>query len=244
MKRIATYAGIHILFFLCILSGSQGLTVEHARAAEEPLKADLTVSDAEASFNRASEMRDKALELLSLILAAKALEDAETAALQLTALSENSRLMAEIDIARLTADIAGQTSNVVTDIVTMPRKSVVASLSFAGRGTGNISIVARSLDVAEGLCKLVWSFDRMALERGDAELKQTVRKAAQSIRATIKEVADTADYIAATSESPEEVSLARELKDRSQNIQYCIIDEEEGVPECIGPDCDPPASAV
>ena len=40
------------------------------------------------------------------------------------------------------------------------------------------------------------------------------------------------------------VDLARELKDRSQNIQYCIIDEEEGVPECIGPDCDPPASAV
>ena len=84
----------------------------------------------------------------------------------------------------------------------------------------------------------------MALERGDAELKQTVRKAAQSIRATIKEVADTADYIAGTSENTEEVSLAEELKDRSQNIQYCIIDEEEGVPECIGPDCDPAASAV
>ena len=84
----------------------------------------------------------------------------------------------------------------------------------------------------------------MALERDDAELKQTVRKAAQSIRATIKEVADTADYIAGTSQIAEEVGLARELKVKSQNIQYCIIDEEEGQPPCEGPDCDPPASAV
>jgi hypothetical protein len=82
------------------------------------------------------------------------------------------------------------------------------------------------------------------LERGDAELKQTVRKAAQSIRSTIREVANTADYIAGTSQIAAEVGMARELKERSQNIQYCIIDEEEGLPPCEGPDCDPPASAV
>ena len=244
MKKFTMHAGIQILVFLCILLGYPGLTIENAWAAEAPLNENVTVSDSEASFNNASEMRDKALEVRSLILAEKALEYAETAAVQLTALSQNSRLMTEIDIARLTADIAGQTSNVVTDIVTMPRKAVTTSLSFSGRGTGNISIAERSLDVAERLCKLVWNFDRMSLEKGDAELKQTVRLAAQSIRATIKEVADTADYIAGTSENAEEVSLANELKDRSQNIQYCIIDEEEGVPECIGPDCDPPASAV
>ncbi len=84
----------------------------------------------------------------------------------------------------------------------------------------------------------------MALERDDPELKQTVRQASQSIRATIREVANTADYIAGTSQITEEVGLARELKDRSQNIQYCIIDEEEGLPPCEGPDCDAPASAV
>jgi hypothetical protein len=84
----------------------------------------------------------------------------------------------------------------------------------------------------------------MALERDDGELKQTVREASQSIRYTIKEVADTADYIAGTSQIAEEVSLAEELKDRSQNIQYCTIDEAEGLAPCEGPDCDPPASAV
>jgi len=244
MKKFAMYAGIQILVLLCILLGCQGLAIENAWAAEEPLNENVTVSGAEASFNNASEMRDKALDVRSLILAQKALEDAEKAASQLTVLSQNNRLMAEIDIARLTADIAGQTSNVVTDIVTMPRKAVTISLSFTGRGTGNIAIASRSLDVAERLCKLVWSFDRMALEGDDPELKQTVRKAAQSIRFTIKEVANTADYIAGTSENEQEVSLAKELKDKSQNIQYCIIDEEEGLPPCEGPDCDPPDSAV
>jgi len=126
----------------------------------------------------------------------------------------------------------------------LPRQAVPTTLAFAGTGTGNIAIAAKSLDVAERLCKLVWNFDRMALERDDPELKQTVRKAAQSIRATIREVANTADYIAGTSQNAEEVGMARELKDRSQNIQYCIIDEEEGLPPCEGPDCDPPASAV
>ena len=83
----------------------------------------------------------------------------------------------------------------------------------------------------------------MALERDDAELKQTVRKASQSIRSTIREVANTADYIAGTSTIAEEVGLASELKERSQNIQYCII-EEEWQP-CKGPDCDDkPASPV
>jgi hypothetical protein len=244
MKKFTMYAGIQILVLLCILLGCWGLTIESAWAAEEPLNINVTVSGAEASFNNASEKRDQALELLSLILAEKALEDAEKAASQLTVLSQNSRLMAEIDQARMIADIAGQTSSVVRDIVALPRQAVPTALAFAGRGTGNIGIAARSLDVAERLCKLVWSFDRMALERDDEELKQTVRKASQSIRFTIREVANTADYIAGTSQIAEEVGLARELKLRSQNIQYCIIDEEEGLPPCEGPDCDPPASAV
>ncbi len=244
MKKFTMYAGIQVLVLLCILLGCQGLAIESVWAAEEPLNKNATVSGAEASFNNASEMRDQALEVLSLILAEKALEDAETAASQLTVLSQNNRLMAEIDQARMTAEIAGQTSSVVRDIVALPRQAVPAALAFAGRGTGNIGIAARSLDVAERLCKLVWSFDRMALERDDEELMQTVRQAAQSIRFTIREVADTADYIAGTSQITEEVSLAEELKDRSQNIQYCTIDEEEGLAPCEGPGCDPPASAV
>ena len=244
MKKFIIYAGIQILVFLCILWGYQGLTSGNAWAADEPLNENVTVSSAEESFNNASETRDKALELLSLILAQKALEDAEKAASQLTVLSQNNRLMAEIEKARMTADIAGQTSNVVGDLVALPRQALPTTLAFAGTGTGNIGIAAKSLDVAERLCKLVWSFDRMALERDDAELKQTVRKAAQSIRFSIKEVANTADYIAGTSQIAEEVGLARELKVKSQNIQYCIIDEEEGLPPCEGPDCDPPASAI
>ena len=244
MKRFMIYAGIQTLVLLSILWGCQGLTSANAWAADEPSNENVTVSSAEESFNNASETRDKALELLSLILAQKALEDAEKAVSQLTVLSQNNRLMAEIEKARMTADIAGQTSNVVGDLVALPRQALPTTLAFAGTETGNIGIAARSLDVAERLCKLVWSFDRMALERDDAELKQTVRKAAQSIRATIKEVADTADYIAGTSQIAEEVGLARELKVKSQNIQYCIIDEEEGLPPCEGPDCDPPASAI
>ena len=244
MKKITMYAGIQILVLLCILLGCQGLILENAWAAEESSDENVTVSKAEVSFNEASKKRDQALELLSLILAEQALEDAENAAEQLTALSQDNRLMAEIDQARLAADIAGQTSSVVRDLVALPRQAVPTALAFAGRGTGNIGIAAKSLDVAERLCKLVWSFDRMALERDDAELNQTVRKASQSIRFTIREVANTADYIAGTSQIAEEVSLAEELKDRSQNIQYCTIDEEEGLPPCEGPDCDPPASAV
>jgi len=244
MKKFKIYAGIQILVFLCILWGCQGLLNGNAWAADEPLNENVTVSSAEKSFNNASETRDKALELSSLILAQKALDDAENATEQLTTLSQDNRLMAEIEKARMTADIAGQTSSVVRDLAALPRQAVPTTLAFAGAGTGNIAIAARSLDVAEGLCKLVWSFDRMALERDDAELKQTVRKAAQSIRFTIREVANTADYIAGTSQNAEEVGMARELKDRSQNIQYCIIDEEEGLPPCEGPDCDPPASAV
>ena len=240
MKKFMTYGGIRILVLLCILLGCRSLTTENAWAAEAPLNKDVTVSDAEASFNNVSEMRDKALEAHNLILAQKALEDAGKAALQLTVLSENFRLMAEIGNARMTVDIAGQTADVVTDIVTMPRKGVTTPLSYTGAGTGNIGLAVRSLDVAERLGKLVWSFDRMSLERRDSELKQTVRKAAQSIRAAIKAVSDTASYIAGTSENAEEISLAKELKDRSQNIQYSIIDG----PECIDPDCDPPASAV
>ena len=244
MKKITMYAGIQILVLLCILLGCQGLILENAWAAEESSDENVTVSKAEVSFNEASKKRDQALELLSLILAEQALEDAENAAEQLTALSQDNRLMAEIDQARLAADIAGQTSSVVRDLVALPRQAVPTALAFAGRGTGNIGIAAKSLDVAERLCKLVWGFDRMALERDDAELNQTVRKASQSIRFTIREVANTADYIAGTSQIAEEVSLAEELKDRSQNIQYCTIDEEEGLPPCEGPDCDPPASAV
>jgi len=240
MKKFTTYAGIQILVLLCFFLGYNGLTLENARAADD----NVTVSSAEESFKNASETRDKALELLSMILAQKALEDAEKAASQLTVLSQDNRLMAEIEIARMTADIAGQTSSVVRDLVALPRQALPTTLAFAGSGTGNIGLAARSLDVAEGLCKLVWNFDRMALERDDPELKQTVRKAAQSIRATIKEVANTADYIAGTSQIPEEVTLAEDLKERSQNIQYCIVDEEEGLPPCEGPDCDPPASAV
>jgi len=240
MKKISMYAGIQISVLLCIFLGYQKLTYENAWAADD----NVTVSQAEKSFNDASKKRDQALELLSLILAERALEDAENATEQLTALSQDNRLMAEIEMARMTADIAGQTSSVVRDLVALPRQAVPTALAFAGSGTGNIGIAARSLDVAEGLCKLVWSFDRMALERGDQELKQTVRKAAQSIRFTIREVANTADYIAGTSQIPEEVSLAEDLKERSQNVQYCIVDEEEGLPPCEGPDCDPPASAV
>ena len=244
MKKISIDAGIQLFVFLCILLGYSELAIEYAGATQELLDKNVMVSDVEASLNNASEMRDKALEVLSLFLATKALEDAETAALQLTALSENSRLMAEIYNARLTAGLAEQSSNVVTDIVTLPRKAVTISLSYTGRATGNIPITAGSLDIAERLCKLSWSFDRMALERGDAGLKQAASKAGESIRATIKEVAHTADYITGTSENAEEVSLAKELKDRSQNIQYCIIDEEERVPECIGPDCDPLAASA
>ncbi len=220
--------------------GYQGLTLENAWAADD----NVTVSQAEKSYNAASKKRDDALEDLSLTEAENALLLVETTASELAVLSQDNRLMAEIDQARMTADIAGQTSSVVRDLVALPRQAVPIALAFTGSGTGNIGIAARSLDVAEGLCKLVWSFDRMAVERNDAELKQTVRKASQSIRSTIREVANTADYIAGTSQIAAEVSLAEELKSRSQNIQYCIIDEDEGLPPCEGPDCDPPASAV
>jgi len=244
MKKITIHSAIQILVSMSIFMGSMGLTTEFVWAAEEPPDQQVTVSGAETTFKEASLNRDRALKDLSLTEAEDALLLAEKAASQLTVLSQNNRLMAEIEKARMTADIAGQTSSVVRDLVALPRQTVPTALAFAGRGTGNIGIASKSLDVAEGLCKLVWSFDRMALERDDAELKQTVRKAAQSIRSTIREVANTADYIAGTSENAEEVGLARELKDRSQNIQYCIIDEEEGLPPCEGPDCDPPASAV
>ncbi len=244
MKKITMYPAIQILVFMSIFMGSMVLSDEFALAAEEPPDQQVTVSGAEATFKDASLNRDEALKNLSLTEAEDALLLAEKAADQLMVLSQNNRLMAEIDKARMTADIAGQTSSVVRDLVALPRQAVPTALAFTGRGTGNIGIAAKSLDVAERLCKLVWSFDRMALERDDAELKQTVRKASQSIRSTIREVANTADYIAGTSQIAEEVGLAGELKDRSQNIQYCIIDEEEGLPPCEGPDCDPPASAV
>jgi hypothetical protein len=218
------------------------VTTEVILAAGEPPQ-QVTVSRAEATFKDASLNRDEALKNLSLTEAEDALLLAEKTASQLALLSQNNRLMAEIEKARMTADIAGQTSSVVRDLVALPRQAAPTALAFAGRGTGNIGITAKSLDVAEELCKLVWSFDRMALERDDAELKQTVRKASQSIRSTIREVANTADYIAATSLNAVEVGLASELKVRSQNIQYCIIDEEEE-PPCEGPDCDPCASCV
>jgi len=240
MKKFMMYAGIQILVLLCIFLGCQGLTLENAWAADE----NVTVSQAEKSYNAASKKRDDALKDLSLTEAEDALLLVENTAEQLTVLSQDSRLMAEIDQARMAADIAGLTSSVVRDLVALPRQAVPIALAFTGSGTGNIGIAARSLNVAEGLCKLVWGFDRMAVERSDAELKQTVRKASQSIRSTIREVANTADYIAGTSQIAEEVSLAEELKSRSQNIQYCIIDEDEGLPPCEGPDCDPPASAV
>jgi hypothetical protein len=240
MKKFMMYAVIQILVLLCIFLGGQGLALENAWAADE----NVTVSQAEVSFNEASKKRDQALALLSLIVAEQALIDAETAAEQLTTLSQDKRLMSAIDQARLTADIAGQTSSVVRDLVALPRQSVSITLAFAGAGTGNIGIAERSLDVAEGLCKLVWNFDRMALERDDPELKQTVRVAAQSIRFTIREVANTADYIAATSLNEVEVELASELKERSQNVQYCIIDQDEGLPPCEGAECDREASAV
>jgi hypothetical protein len=204
----------------------------------------VTVLRAEATFKDASHNRDRAMKNLSLTEAEGALLLADKAASELTVLSQNKRLMAEIEKARMTADIAGQTSSVVRDLVALPRQAVPIALAFAGSGTGNIGITERSLDVAERLCKLVWSFDRMALERDDAELKQTVRKAAQSIRFTIREVANTAGYIAATSQIPAEVGLASELKKRSQNIQYCIIDEEEELAPCEGPGCVQCASCV
>jgi hypothetical protein len=244
MKKITMYSAIPILIFMSIFIGGMGLTTEFVQAAEEPSHQPVTVSGAEATFKDASLNRDQALKNLSLTEAEGALLLAEKVASQLTILSQNNRLMAEIDKARMTADIAGQTSSVVRDLVALPRQAVPTALAFVGRGSGNIGIAEKSLDVAERLCKLVWSFDRMALERNDAELKQTVRKAAQSIRFTIREVANTADYIAGTSQIAEEVGLAEELKDRSQNIQYCIIDEEEGLPPCEGPECDPPASAI
>ena len=234
MKKFTMYPAIQILVFMSIILGSMGLA-----SGQE-----VTVSAAEATYKDASLNRDEALKNLSLTEAEGALLLAEKAASQLAVLSQNNRLMGEIEMARMTADIAGLTSSVVRDLVALPRQAVPAALTFAGRGTGNIGIASKSLDVAEGLCKLVWSFDRMALERDDPELKQTVRKAAQTIRATIREVATTADYIAGTSQFAEEVSLAVELKTSSQNVQYCIIDEEEGLPPCEGPDCDPAASAV
>jgi len=244
MKKITIHSAIQILVFMSIFTGSMGMTAPFVWAAEEPPDQAVTVSGAEATFQDASLNRDQAVKNLSLTEAEGALLLAEKTAAQLAVLSQNYRLMAEIEMARITADIAGQTSSVVRDLVALPRQAVPTALAFTGRGTGNIGLATRSLDVAEGLCKLVWNFDRMALERDDPELKQTVRAAAQSIRFTIREVANTADYIAGTSENEEEAGLARELKDRSQNIQYCIIDEEEGLPPCEGPDCDPPASAV
>ncbi|MCP4625629.1 MAG: hypothetical protein GY850_19245 [bacterium] len=242
MKKNAMYPAIRILVFVSIFMGVLGLTTEFVWAAGEQPDQQVTVADAEATLKDASLHRDRALKDLSLTEAEKALLLAEKAASELTVLSQDKRLMAEIEKARMTADIAGQTSSVVRDLVILSRQ--VVPVALAGSWTGNIGIAEKSLDVAEGLCKLVWSFDRMALERGDPELKQTVRKAAQSIRATIREVANTAGYIAGTSQNAEEVDLARELKDRSQHIQYCIIDGEEGLPPCEGPDCDSPASAV
>ena len=239
-----SYPAIQILVFIGLFMAGLGLTAEFVCAAEKPQDQKMTITAAEKTYQDASLNRDQAVKNLSLTEAEGALLLAEKAASQLTVLSQDNRLMAEIEMARMTADIAGQTSSVVRDLVALPRQAVPVALAFTGAGTGNIGIAEKSLDVAEGLCKLVWSFDRMALERDDPELKQTVRKAAQSIRATIREVANTADYIAGTSQIAEEVGLARELKDRSQNIQYCIIDEEEGLPPCEGPDCDPPASAV
>jgi hypothetical protein len=234
MKKFTMYPAIQILVFMSIILGSMGLA-----SGQE-----VTVSDAEATYQVASLNRDEALKNLSLTEAEVALLLAEKAASQLAVLSQNNRLMGEIEMARMTADIAGLTSSVVRDLVALPRQAVPPALAFTGSGTGNIGIAAKSLDVAEGLCKLVWSFDRMALERDDPELKQTVRKAAQSIRATIQEVADTADYIAGTSQFEAEVSLAEDLKESTQNVQYCTIDEDEGLPPCEGAECDPAASAV
>jgi hypothetical protein len=244
MKKNAMFPVIRILVFVSIFMGILGLTAEFVRAAGETPDQQVTVSVAEATFKDASLNRDRALKNLSLTEAEEALLLAEKAASELTVLSQDKRLLAEIEKARMVADIAGQTSSVVRDLVALPRQAVPTALAFTGSGTGNIGIAEKSLDVAERLCKLVWSFDRMALERDDPELKQTARKAAQSIRFTIREVANTADYIAGTSQNSQEVGMARELKDRSQNIQYCIIDEEEGPAPCEGPDCESPASAV
>ena len=264
--------GTRIIIFICMLWASHPMRLELAFCADESPDNTLTISAAQTTITRASEKRDDAAKISSLVIAAEALADAETAALQLTRLSgenglmvesekfritagfagqasngaadQENRLTDEIEKARMIADLAGQNSTVVADIVIMPRQAIASALSFSGRGTGNIGLAQKSLDVAERLCKLVWNFDRLALERGDAELKQTVRQAAQSIRFTIKQVANTADYIASTSAIAEEVRLAEELKDQSQHIQYCTIDQEEQIVPCEDPDCDPPASAV
>ena len=263
---------IQVIIVICMLLASNIMKLELAYCADESSDDTVTISTAQKTIIKASDKRDNAAKMTSLVLAEEALADAETAAFQLTRLSQENELMAEsekkrmtggfagqksnedadedsrsvneIEKARMITDLAGQNSEVVADIVTMPRQAIATALSFSGRGTGNIGLAQKSLEVAERLCRLVWNFDRLAIERNDAELKQSVRKAAQSIRFTIKQVANTADYIASTSAITEEVKLAEELKDQSQHIQYCTIDQEEQIVPCEDPDCDPPASAV
>ena len=52
---------------------------------------------------------------------------------------------------------------------------------------------------------------------------------------------DLRSYCATSDERPLTRGNTRSVLERTPD---CIIDEDEGLPPCEGPDCDPPASAV
>ena len=214
MRKVTMRLGIRIIITLVILLASLGITAEIAGAVgERPKQLDI-----------ANELLEKARPLVNQALATgderparEALGLAGEIARQLTLASESVREMEETDPAMMTADLAGQTTRfVVYEVAVLPRES------------DNVQLASECLDVAERLCKLVYTIGFMALERGEPQLATAAVNAANYIRDTIQRVAETAQHISQTSTDPARVDAADNLFDRSQEIQQCILPDVEG----------------
>ena len=237
MRKVTMRLGIQFIITLVILLASLLITAEIALAVGERPK---QLDTADDLLEQARPLINQALATGDERAAGEALGLAGEIARQLTQASESVRKMEEIDPAMMTADLAGQTT-----------RFVVYEVAVLSRASDNVQMASECLDVAERLCKLVYTIGFRALERGEPQLATAAVNAANYIRDTIQRVAETAQHISLTSTDPERVDAADDLYDRSQEIQPCILPEVEGYvgpreteQPCIGPDCDPCASCV
>jgi hypothetical protein len=213
MGKNTMFLGIRFIIMLVVLLTSQGLTTEIAWAALESKHletADDLLGKARETVNQVNTTGDDRL-------AEEALELAEKIAQELTLASVAVRQMDKTDPAMMTADLAGQTAG-----------SVVYEIVKFSREPGNIELLSECLDVAERLCKLVYTISVLALERGEPELATAASNAANYNRDTIRLVAETARYIAQTSDEKARVDAAEELYDKAEDIQPCLLPDAEG----------------
>ncbi len=214
MRKVTMCLGIRVIITLVILLASFGINAEIARAVGERPKQLDTANDL---LEGARVLVDQAIATGDEGPARQALGLAAEIARQLTQASESVREMEETDPAMMTADLAGQTT-----------RFVVYEVAVLSRESDNVQLASECLDVAERLCKLVYTIGFMALERGQPQLATAAVNAANYIRDTIQRVAETAQYISQTSTDPARVDAADDLYDRSQEIQQCLLPDVEG----------------